>query len=302
MVMIRQVEFSSENVTLRGRLYLQEGTTKPAPLVVMAHGFSATIDGMTADRYADVFYEAGMNVLLYDHRNFGISDGEPRQEINRWVQARGYRDAINFATRLPEIDSDRIAVWGDSSSGAEAIVVAAIDARVKAIIAQVPACGRELPAPDPQGRLFLLLQETFLHGDVKGTPETTKGPLPVVTFDQMCSPSLLEPITAFRWFIEYGARFGTHWQNWATVVTPATPAPFHPVLCAPFLKAPLLILISPEDEMPGANPAVTRTIYDLAPQPKGLFEIEGVISGLFIIRAQSSIDQVKFNVIFSLAT
>jgi hypothetical protein len=87
-------------------------------------------------------------------------------------------------------------------------------------------------------------------------------------------------LTAFRWFIEYGARFGTNWQNWATVVTPDTPAPFHPGLCAPFLKAPLLMVISPQDEMPGANPEVTRAVYELAPQPKELFEIEGGHFGL----------------------
>ena len=62
----------------------------------MAHGLSATISGMTADRYAEVFRDAGFAVLLFDHRNFGISDGEPRQQINKWVQARGYRDAMTF--------------------------------------------------------------------------------------------------------------------------------------------------------------------------------------------------------------
>jgi pimeloyl-ACP methyl ester carboxylesterase len=278
--MICQVEFFSEGAILRGRLYTPDEVKKPAALIVMAHGFSATINGMTADQYAEGFYQAGFATLLYDHRNFGISDGEPRQEINRWVQARGYRDAISFARTLPEIDADRISIWGDSSSGAEAIVVGAIDSRVKAIIAQVPACGREPPPSDPDGVLFSLLRETFQNGDVSGTPETTKGPLPVVTFDQLGTPSFLEPITAFRWFIEYGARFGTHWQNRATVITPSTPAPFHPVLCAPFLKAPLLIVISPEDEMPGANPAVTRIVYTLAPQPKELFEIEGGHFGL----------------------
>ena len=69
----------------------------------MAPGFSATISGMVADRYAEVFSNADYFVLLYDHRNFGQSDGEPRQEINEWIQARGYRDAITFVMSLPEI-------------------------------------------------------------------------------------------------------------------------------------------------------------------------------------------------------
>ena len=277
--MFRIVEFLSEGATLRGRLYAQN-LGKPSPVVIMAHGFSATINGMVADRYAEVFCDAGFSVLLYDHRNFGISDGEPRQQINEWVQARGYRDAINFATTLPEIDATRIAIWGDSMSGAEVIVVGAIDPRVKAIIAQVPACGDEPPPPDPDGLLFASIRETFLNGNVSGTPQTTTEALPVVSFDQRSIPSMLTPLTAFRWFIEYGGRYGTTWENWATFVTPATSVPMHPLLCASHINVPILMMIAKEDEMSGANSRIARIVFDAAPQPKELVEIDGGHFGL----------------------
>ncbi len=80
-------------------------------VVVMTHGTSATIS-MVADRYAEAFARAGVSALLYDHRNLGSSDGEPRQEINPWVQSRGYREAIDFASALEDHDSDRIGIWG----------------------------------------------------------------------------------------------------------------------------------------------------------------------------------------------
>ena len=89
-VAFRMVEFPSEGATFWGRLYLPPKPPKPQSVVIMAPGFSATINGMVADKYAEVFYEAGLAVLLYDHRNFGLSGGEPRQEINKWVQAHGY--------------------------------------------------------------------------------------------------------------------------------------------------------------------------------------------------------------------
>ncbi len=171
------VEFPSEGATLRGRLYVRPAS-RPLPVVVMAHGLSATISGMTADRYAEVFRDAGFAVLLFDHRNFGISDGEPRQQINKWVQARGYRDAMSFLATRPDIDRERMALWGDSMSAAEVIVVGAIDARVKAVVAQVPACGDNPPPPDPDGSLFAAIREKLLHGDVGATPDSTIGPLP----------------------------------------------------------------------------------------------------------------------------
>jgi len=277
--MFRVVEFPSEDATLRGRLYLRHMTSRTSPIVVMAHGTSATIT-MVTDRYAEVFHDAGFAVLLYDHRNFGISGGEPRQQINPWIQARGYRDAINFAETVPEIDSSRIAIWGDSFTAGLVMLVGATDSRVKAIVAQIPALGRQPPPPDPDGSLFAALRHTFLNGDISGSPETTAGPQPVVSFDQLGTPSVLTPISAYRWFIEYGARHGTNWLNWVTRVNPATPAPYHPGLCARHVRVPILFMIAPEDEMPGANPAVSRQAFEATPEPKELFEIAGGHFGL----------------------
>src|SRR3970040_2699131 len=124
------VEFESEAAFLRGFLYEAVKGEPPFPIVVMAHGTSATIP-MVTDRYAEVFAEAGVRALLYDHRNLGISGGEPRQEINPWVQSRGYRDAVTFATTIEGHDPERIGVWGDSYSAGLVFLVAACDSRVR---------------------------------------------------------------------------------------------------------------------------------------------------------------------------
>jgi uncharacterized protein len=272
------VEFPSEGAQLRGRLY-HPRRPGPAPVVVMAHGTSATIS-MATDRYAEVFQDAGLTVLLYDHRNFGGSGGEPRQEINPWVQARGYRDAMTFVESLEDTDPRRIALWGDSYSAAEALVVGAVDDRVAAVVAQVPSCGSDLPPPDPDGSLFGALRETLLEGDVHGEPGDTLGPLPVVSSDQLHTPSLLPPIQAFRWFIEYGGRHGTGWLNVATRVVPKTRAPFHAGIAAPHVRQPVLMLVAPQDEMPQANPDVSRAAYRGLPATKQLSEIDGGHFGL----------------------
>jgi len=277
---IKEIEFPSQGASLRGLLVLPEAQPgKLFPLVIMAHGTSATVF-MVADRYAQVFQRAGLAVLLYDHRNFGRSGGEPRQEINPWIQCRGYRDAIDFAVTLAEIDSDRIALWGDSYTGGQVVVVGAIDRRVKAIVAQCPVFGAEPPPVAPTRVNFEILADIFARGDVRGTPETTTGPLPVVSFDQAGTPSLLKPIQAFRWFIDYGGRAGTKWMNSVTRVIPATPVPYHPVLCAPFVTAPTLLMVAPEDEMVHANYSVSRQAYELLPGPKQWYDVAGGHFGL----------------------
>jgi pimeloyl-ACP methyl ester carboxylesterase len=245
----------------------------------MAHGTSATVY-MVADKYAEAFSRAGLAVLLYDHRNFGRSEGEPRQEINPWIQCREYRDAVKFAERLDGVDPERIALWGDSYTGGQVIVVGAIEQRVKVIVAQVPVFGAEPPEVDPSRANFDIIKEVLSRGDVRGSPETTVGPMPVVSSDQAGTPSLLKPIQAFRWFIDYGGRAGTRWNNSVTRVLPETPVPYHPALCAPFVRAPTLLMVAPEDEMVHANYSVARQAYELIPGPKQWYDIAGGHFGL----------------------
>ena len=274
---VETVEFASQGAVLRGRLY--RAGPRPSACVVMTHGTSATIE-MVVDRYAEALHEAGLAVLLYDHHGFGSSGGEPRQEINPWIQARGYRDALTYLSGRPDIDQSRIALWGDSYSAGHALIVGAVDPRPAAVVVQVPALGPAPPPPDPTGELFAAMAATLESGDVRGTPETATGPLPVVSPDQLGSPSLLPAISAFRWFIEHGGRHGSGWENRVTRIIPATPAPYHAGLATPHLHIPLLALIAPGDEMPSAIPAVARAAVEAVPAEAEIVEVEGGHFGL----------------------
>ena len=93
----RDIEFGAEDVTLRGWFYPAQGAPGAThATIVMTHGYSA-VKEMYLDRYAEVFAAAGLNALVFDNRNFGASDGQPRQEIDPWAQIRDYRHAITFA-------------------------------------------------------------------------------------------------------------------------------------------------------------------------------------------------------------
>jgi uncharacterized protein len=294
--MRRDVAFRSEGADLSGWVY-EPASDPPWPLVVMAHGFSATRH-MTADKYAEVMRAAGLAVLLYDHRGFGDSGGEPRQQINPWIQARGYRDAISYGRSLEEVDPSRVAIWGDSLSGGVALAVAGVDGRVAALVAQVPAVGREMPPADPDGSLCRALEETILSGLVEPSEGEVQGPLPVVSDDQVRRPSALRPLTAYRWFIEYGGRLGSGWVNDVTRARPNTPVAWHPSLCATHVSCPSLFLVSPRDEIPGSAPSVARSAYDKLAGPKGWVEIDGGHFGLLYFPSEeferASSAQVRF--------
>jgi uncharacterized protein len=91
---------------------------------------------MYLDKFAAAFAAAGLASIEFDHRNFGASDGKPRDEIDPQRQVRDYRDAITFALTLNE--TGKIGVWGTSYSASHAIMVGATDRRVGCVVAQVP--------------------------------------------------------------------------------------------------------------------------------------------------------------------
>jgi uncharacterized protein len=69
-------------------------------------------------------------------------------------------------------------------------------------------------------------------------------------------------------------------MNSVTRVIPTTPVPYHPGLCAPFVTAPTLLIVAPEDEMVHANYSVARRAYELFPGPKQWHDIAGGHFGL----------------------
>ena len=275
--MFERVEFPSEGAMLRGRLYLPAERRRSA-CVVMAHGTSATIT-MAADDYARAFHAGGLGVLLYDHRNFGASDGEPRHEINPWIQARGYRDALAFLMNDARIDPTRVAIWGDSYAGMIALVSGAVVDDVAAIVAQIPACGERLSSAPGGGANADDLRRMFETGDPYANA-TQIGPLPVVSADQINAPSLLKPIQAFRWFMEYGGRHGSGWENRVTRVTPKGPCAFDAYQAAPLVRAPTLMMVGRDDEMVHCAREAQQAVFDRLLAPKTFAEIEGGHFGL----------------------
>ena len=239
----------------------------------MAPGFSATSHFAVFERYARAIAAIGVAVFLFDYRGFGPSEGEPRHEINAWNQARDYRSAVEFLRSLDQVDRNRVGIWGVSSSTAVASVVAAADPTIAAVVLLVPAFGEELSPPDPDGTVFNKIGETVLNTDLDSLDRTVVGPLPVVSADQLHSPSLVQTLTAFRWFIESGGSFGTGWKNQATHARLETPAPFDAQVCIPHISAPILMVVAREDEESDAD--VARDVFATASEPKQLLTVDG---------------------------
>lgn len=113
----------------------EPATSRSRACVVMAHGFGATKDA-GLEPFAERFQQAGADVLVFDYRGFGTSDGEPRQAVDHRRHREDYRAAVVHARSLPGVDPDRIVLWGSSYSGGHVVAVAAGDPRIAGVISQ----------------------------------------------------------------------------------------------------------------------------------------------------------------------
>lgn len=134
--MEKKVEFFSKGVKLRGVLHMPEGKG-PHPLLVMAGGW-CYVKEIVMPTYAEHLAAVGCATLRFDYRFLGESEGEPRQHLDPWAQIEDYRNALSFAAGLPGVDKDRLGVWGISYSGGHALILAAIDPRVRCSIGNIP--------------------------------------------------------------------------------------------------------------------------------------------------------------------
>jgi uncharacterized protein len=272
--MRKDIEFKTENgVTLRGWHYVPDGRQGKAPTIVMAHGFSA-VKEMYLDRFAEAFAAAGLACVVFDNRNFGASDGEPRQEIDPWQQVRDYRDAITYAETLEETDPARIGVWGSSYSGGHVLVVGAIDRRVKCVVAQVPLASGH-------GNAQRLIRADYLAG-VQGMfaedrrarmAGKTPAMIPVVAQDP-ASPSALPTPDSWVWFTETGRTRAPSWKNEVTLRSVEMFTEYEPGSYVSFISpTPLLMVVALGDVLTVADLALAA--YERALEPKRLVTLQG---------------------------
>ncbi|MDN5856233.1 MAG: alpha/beta fold hydrolase, partial [Actinomycetia bacterium] len=222
---------------------------------------------MYLDKYAETFAEPGLNALVFDNRNFGASDGQPRQEIDPWAQVRDYRHAITYATTLSEVDSERVGVWGSSYSGGHVLVVAAIDRRVKAVVSQVPLVSgygsfRRLVRPD----FIDGFRDLFVADRVARYEGTAPAMVPVVDKDPL-APSALPTPDSYTWFTETHELRAPSWRNEVTLRSVEMFTEYEPITyVAQISPTPLLVLPSQSDVLCQSD--LILDAYEKALEPK----------------------------------
>jgi hypothetical protein len=229
---------------------------------------------MRLAEFAECFASAGLNVVVYDHRNFGESDGSPRQECDPVLQARDIRNAISYAVVRPEVDATKIGLWGTSYSGGHALIVAAIDRRVKAVVSQVPGVSgsrmfSRAVRPDFVTHARAALDSDRMNRFAGGEPAM----IPAVTPDPTTQAMMPSP-DAYEWFSKTAADRAPNWKNELTARSLEMAAEFEVgSYISRIAPTPLLMIVAADDVVAPFQLALDA--YQEAREPKEIRVIQG---------------------------
>jgi dienelactone hydrolase len=121
-----------------------------APVIVMAHGYSA--DQASMSGLARSLTEAGYAVLTFDFRGHGSNTNRFQGEI-----VDDFAAAVDWAEGSPYVDGERMAVMGHSMGAGAALDFATADARPKAVI-PLAGGGMANDGVVPANTLFLVAE------------------------------------------------------------------------------------------------------------------------------------------------
>jgi fermentation-respiration switch protein FrsA (DUF1100 family) len=269
----RDVHFPSQGLSCAGWYYVPAGV-KPdetRPAIVMAHGYSG-VKEQYLDNFAGKFADAGFVVLVFDYRYLGASEGEPRQQIFWYEQIKDYRNAITWASMQPEVNADRIGVWGTSYSGGHVLQLAAFDKRVKSVVAQVPQVSAwesyfsQLPPEQ-------IASISAAHAVARAERMTTGKVLyfPVVAPEGQ--PAVMPQPEAYEWVMA-ASKIAPRYENRVTVESLEAGMDFDP---ARFIQSiaptPLLMIIASDDIV--TPTVVQKQVFERAQEPKKLIVVTG---------------------------
>lgn len=141
----RRLAVDAPTGTVRGTLFVPPGRADPLPLVLVAHGYLASVRFMLVPWAADIT-ALGAAALFIDRPGHGDSDGQlwprpPPVEVRDPDElAPDLAAAISYARRLgPRIDPARVALLGHSDGGTAVLLAASTDWDVRATVAISPA-------------------------------------------------------------------------------------------------------------------------------------------------------------------
>lgn len=263
----REITYYSDGTACYGKIFFPKGFSAKGktPGIVLGQGWAGT--HFSIEKYAAKFAERGLVAMAIDYRGWGESDGfvsmaerirtpddkrfhygstqvvVKRTRLLPMKQVEDYRNAISFLQGEPGVDPDRIGIWGSSFAGGHVLTVAALDARVKAVAAQIPGIAGKNAQPGPFAPRGPMLDDAITRA------RTGQGG-------------------------EYETGFST--RRMVDNETQQAVAEYRPMHYVPLIGTrPVLFVVAEFDELIN-NQNAAKAAFDLLPGPKDYIEVKDI--------------------------
>jgi fermentation-respiration switch protein FrsA (DUF1100 family) len=268
-----EVSFMSEGVRLTGHLYRARGTSTDHPPALVMAGPMTSVKEETLPHYAERLQDSGYTLLAFDNRNFGESDGEPRQHLDTYQQVEDLKNAVSYMLTRDDIDRDRVGLCCVCLGAGYGLEVAAMDRRIKVVVLvaggyNITDTYRAFLGPENFNgyvdNLNAARQRQFETGEVQYMPAVAGPP------DYF--PAAMPVQEAYEYYTTAHDREASNWENRLSAASMEWIVGWNVVGHASLLEQPLLVVHGTTDVL--LPPRYAQEVYDGAPEPKELVWIE----------------------------
>ncbi len=131
----KKVTFQTQyGQTLAADLYVPKNAQGKLAAIAVSGPFGATKE-QSSGLYAMKMAEHGFLALAFDPSYTGESSGEPRRTASPDINTEDFMAAVDYLSKLENVDAEKIGVIGICGWGGIALNAAAADVRIKATVA-----------------------------------------------------------------------------------------------------------------------------------------------------------------------
>ncbi len=132
---VQDVKFTSEGNPIVGKLYLPGDYQEDGKLpVVIVGGSWTTVKEQMAGTYAAELARMGLAALVFDHRGYGESGGQPREYESPAKKIEDFQNAVSFLETVETLDSKQVGALGVCASAGYLAQAASQDQRIKSLV------------------------------------------------------------------------------------------------------------------------------------------------------------------------
>jgi fermentation-respiration switch protein FrsA (DUF1100 family) len=269
------VRFRSDGLVLAGHLYRPPDAVpgERTAALVMA-GPMTSVKEETLPHYAASLAEAGYTALAFDNRNFGESEGEPRQHLVTSEQVEDLKNAVSYMAAREDVDPRRLGLCCVCMGAGYALAVASMDLRVKAVAIVAGAYNITDTYRDFLGREgFAAYLDNVNAARQRGYASGELEYMPAIVGPPDFGPSAMPVQEAYEYYRRANETEAPNWENRLTVASMEQIVGWN-VLARAHLIAPrpLLVIHGTTDVL--LPPRYAQEVYDRAGEPKELVWIE----------------------------